>query len=94
MSVADLTERLTEAEEAFMEALMSLLRRRMKRGGGEDASIPVTLMYLTEEWDAWRKKREADNNFGGSAIGGGAGKGHGHGVMHQNFKFWNVTKIH
>jgi hypothetical protein len=37
-------------------------------------------LYLTEEeWDAWRKKREAENHSGSGARGGGAGKGRGHG---------------
>jgi hypothetical protein len=34
-------------------------------------------LYLTrEEWDARRKKREAENHSGSGARGGGAGKGH------------------
>jgi hypothetical protein len=36
-------------------------------------------MYLTEEeWDAWRKKREAENHSDNGARGGSTGKGHGH----------------
>jgi hypothetical protein len=51
MSVADLTGRLKEAEEAFEEALTSLQ---------QDGKL-----YLTEEeWDARRKKREAENHSG------------------------------
>jgi hypothetical protein len=51
MSVADLTGRLKEAEEAFEEALTSLQ---------QDGKL-----YLTEEeWDAWRKKSEAENHSG------------------------------
>jgi hypothetical protein len=37
-------------------------------------------LYLTEEeWDAWRKKREAENHSGSGARGSDAGKGHGRG---------------
>jgi hypothetical protein len=49
MSVADLTRRLKEAEEAFEEVPTSLQ---------QDGKL-----YLTEEeWDAWRKKRETENH--------------------------------
>jgi hypothetical protein len=65
MSVIDLTGRLKEAKEAFEEAPTSLQ---------QDGKL-----YLTEEWDAWRKKREAENHSGSGARGGGAGKGHGRG---------------
>jgi hypothetical protein len=48
-------------------------------------------LYLTEEeWDAWRKKREAENHSGSDARGGGVGKdrgrgrGHGHGGSSSN----------
>jgi hypothetical protein len=34
-------------------------------------------LYLTEEWDAWRKKREVENH-----SGGGAGKGRGRDLSH------------
>jgi hypothetical protein len=64
MSVADLTGRLKEAEEAFEEAPTSLQQDRK--------------LYLTEEeWDARRKKREAENHSGSGARGGGAGKDRG-----------------
>jgi hypothetical protein len=39
-------------------------------------------LYLTEEdWDAWRKKRQAENpsDFGARGIGTGKGCGHGRG---------------
>jgi hypothetical protein len=65
MSDADLTWRLKEAEEAFEEAPTSLQ---------QDGKL-----YLTEEWDAQRKKREAENHSSSGARGGGAGKGRGHG---------------
>jgi hypothetical protein len=66
MSVADLTGRL---KEAFKEAPTSLQQDRK--------------LYLTEEeWDVWRKKREAENHSGSGARGGGAGKGRGHGRGH------------
>jgi hypothetical protein len=65
MSVADLTEQLKEAEEAFEEALGSLQ---------QDGKL-----YLTEELDAWRKKREAENHSDSDVRGGGASKGHGRG---------------
>jgi hypothetical protein len=61
MSVADLTRRLKEAEEAFEEMPISLQ---------QDGKL-----YLTEEWDAWRKKHEAENHSDNGARGGGAGKG-------------------
>jgi hypothetical protein len=61
MSVADLTGRL---KEAFEEAPTSVQ---------QDGKL-----YLTEEeWDAWRKKREADNHSISGTRGGGVGKGHG-----------------
>jgi hypothetical protein len=64
MSVADLTGRLKEVEEAFEEAPTSLQQDRK--------------LYLTEEeWDARRKKREAENHSGSGARGGGAGKDRG-----------------
>jgi hypothetical protein len=66
MSVADLTGRLKEVEEAFEEAL-TLLQQDRK-------------LYLTEEeWDTRRKKYEAENHSGSGARGGGAVKGHGYG---------------
>jgi hypothetical protein len=64
MSVADLTGRLKEVEEAFKEALTSLQQDRK--------------LYLTkEEWDVRRKKRAAENHSGSGARGGGTGKGRG-----------------
>jgi hypothetical protein len=69
MSVADLTRRLKEAEEAFEEAPTSLQ---------QDGKL-----YLTEEeWDARRKKREAENHSGSGARGGATGKGRGRGWGH------------
>jgi hypothetical protein len=69
MSIAGLTGRLKEAEEAFEEAPTSLQ---------QDGKL-----YLTEEeWEARRKKREAENHSGSGARGGGAGKGHGRGRGH------------
>jgi hypothetical protein len=65
MSIADLTGQLKEVEEAFEEAPTSLMRDEK--------------LYLTEEWDAWRKKREAENHSDSGARGGGVGKGRGHG---------------
>ena len=62
MSVADLTGRLKEAEEAFEEAPTSLQ---------QDGK----LYLIEEEWDARRRKREMENHSGGGARGGGAGKG-------------------
>jgi hypothetical protein len=63
MSVADLTWRLKEVEEAFEEAPTSLQQDEK--------------LYLTEEeWDARRKKREAENRSG---SGAGKGRGHGRG---------------
>jgi hypothetical protein len=61
MSIADLTGRLKEVEEAFEEVL-TLLQQDGK-------------LYLIEEWDARRKKREVENHFGGGAKGGDASKG-------------------
>jgi hypothetical protein len=63
MSVADLTGRLKEAEQAFEEAPMSLQ---------QDGKL-----YPTEEWDVRRKKREAENHSESSIRGGGTGKGSG-----------------
>jgi hypothetical protein len=68
MSVVDLTGRLKEAEEAFKEAPTSLQQNGK--------------LYLTEEWDARRKKHEAKNHSGSGARGGGAGKGRGRGRGH------------
>jgi hypothetical protein len=66
MSVADLTWRLKEAGEAFEEAPTSLQ---------QDGKL-----YLTEEeWDARRKKREAENYSGSDARSGGTGKVRGRG---------------
>jgi hypothetical protein len=66
MSVADLTGRLKEAEEVFEEASTSLQQNGK--------------LYLTkEEWDAWRKKREAENHSDSGARGGGIGKSRGRG---------------
>jgi hypothetical protein len=62
MSIADLIGQLKEAEEAFEETL-TLLQQDGK-------------LYLTEEWDAWRKKCKAENHSSGGTRGGGAGKGH------------------
>jgi hypothetical protein len=73
MSIADLTGRLKEVEEAFKEALTSLQ---------QDGK----LYLIEEEWDARRKKRGVENHSGSGARGGGAGKGHGHGcgrLLHQ-----------
>jgi hypothetical protein len=73
MSIADLTGRLKEVEEAFEEALTSLQ---------QDGK----LYLIEEEWDARRKKRGVENHSGSGARGGGAGKGHGHGrgrLLHQ-----------
>jgi hypothetical protein len=58
MSVADLAGRLNEVEEAFEEVPTSLQQ------GGK--------LYLTEEWNARRKKREVENHSGSNARGGGA----------------------
>jgi uncharacterized OB-fold protein len=66
MSVPDLTGRLKEADEAFKEAPTSLQ---------QDGKL-----YLTEKWDARRKKREAENHSSGGADkgrGGGRGRGCG-----------------
>jgi hypothetical protein len=64
MSVTDLSGQLKEAKEAFEEA-PTLLQQDGK-------------LYLTEEeWDARRKKCEAENYSGSGARGGG--KGHGRG---------------
>jgi hypothetical protein len=69
MSVVDLAGRLKEAEEAFEEVSTSLQ---------QDGK-----MYLTEEeWDARRKKREADKHSDSGARGCGTGKGRGHGRGH------------
>jgi hypothetical protein len=57
MSVADLTRRLKEAEEAFEEAPMPLQQDRK--------------LYLTEEWDTRRKKCEAENHSDSDTRGGG-----------------------
>jgi uncharacterized membrane protein YgcG len=62
MSVADLIGRL---KEAFEEAPTSLQQDGM-------------LCLTDEEWDAQRKKREAENHSGSGARGGGTGKGCGH----------------
>jgi hypothetical protein len=63
MSVADLTWRLKEKEEAFEEAPTSLQQDEK--------------LYLTEEeWNARRKKREVENHSG---SGAGKGRGHGRG---------------
>jgi hypothetical protein len=64
MSVADLIGLLKEVEEEFEEAPTSLQ---------QDGKL-----YLTEEeWDARRKKREAENHSSSSARGGGTSKGRG-----------------
>jgi hypothetical protein len=66
MSVADLTRRLKDVEEAFKELPTSLQ---------QDGKL-----YLTEEeWDTRKKKREVENHSGSGVRGGGAGKGRGHG---------------
>jgi hypothetical protein len=64
MSVVDLIGRLREAEEAFEEAPTSLQ---------QDGKLYV----IEEEWDARRKKREAENHSDSGARGGGTGKGRG-----------------
>jgi hypothetical protein len=70
MSVANLTRRLKEVEEVFEEASTSLQ---------QDGKL-----YLTEEeWDARRKKHEAENHSGRGARGDGAGKGRGRGRGHD-----------
>jgi hypothetical protein len=66
MSVVDLIGRLREAEEAFEEAPTSLQ---------QDGKLYV----IEEEWDARRKKREAENHSDSGTRGGGAGKGRGRG---------------
>jgi hypothetical protein len=64
MSVADLTGRLKEAEEAFKEAPTSLQMDEK--------------MYLTEEeCNVRRKKREAENHSDSGTRGGGTCKGRG-----------------
>jgi hypothetical protein len=69
MSIADLTGRLKEVEEAFEEAPTSLQ---------QDGKL-----YLTEEErDARRKKREAENQSNSDTRGGGADKGRGRGRGH------------
>jgi hypothetical protein len=69
MSIVDLTGRLKEVEEAFEKVPTSLQ---------QDGKL-----YLTkEEWDTWRKKREAENHSDSGARGGGAGKGRGRGRGH------------
>jgi hypothetical protein len=55
---------LREAEEAFEEAPTSLQ---------QDGKLYV----IEEEWDARRKKREAENHSDSGARGGGTGKGRG-----------------
>jgi hypothetical protein len=70
MSLTDLVGRLKAAEDSFEEAPTSLQH---------DGRL-----YLTkEEWDARRKKREAENRFSaGSSVGSGSGstrRGHGRG---------------
>jgi hypothetical protein len=69
MSVVDLIGWLKEVEEAFEKASTSLQ---------QDGKL-----YLTEEeWDARRKKLEAENHSGSDARGGGTGKGRGRGRGH------------
>jgi hypothetical protein len=64
MSVADLTGRLNEAEEAFEQAPLSVQQNGK--------------LYLTEEeWDAQTKRREAENHSGSGARGSGTSKVHG-----------------
>jgi hypothetical protein len=64
MSVAYLTGRLKEAEEAFKEVSTSLQKDKN--------------LYLTEEeLGVRRKKREAENHSDGGARSGSANKGHG-----------------
>jgi hypothetical protein len=65
MSVANLTGRLKERDEAFEEAPVSLQ---------QDGNLYIT----EEEWDARRKKREAENHSDSGARGSGVGKGRGH----------------
>jgi hypothetical protein len=65
MSVVDLIGRLKENGEALKEASTSLQQEGK--------------LYLTEEeWDACKKKREAENHSDSGARGNDAGKGHGH----------------
>lgn len=62
MSVAELTERLKEAEESFDEPRQSLQHE--------------CKLYMTEEeWNSRRKKREAAYGSGGSFGAGGSGGG-------------------
>jgi hypothetical protein len=64
MSVAYLTGRLKEAEEAFKEVSTSLQKDKN--------------LYLTEEeLGVRRKKHEAENHSDGGARNGSANKGHG-----------------
>ena len=64
MSVEELVGRLKAAEDAFEEAPGSLQH---------DGRL-----YLTEEeWDARRKKREAENYSGGGTSGGSGRRGGG-----------------
>jgi hypothetical protein len=64
LTVSDMVGRLRAAEDAFEEAPRSLQH---------DGHL-----YLTEEeWDARRKKREAENHSGGSSSGGTGRRGGG-----------------
>jgi hypothetical protein len=63
VSTMSVTDLTGRLKEAFEEA-PALLQQDGK-------------LYLTEEWDARRKKREAENHSGSSARCGGAGKGRG-----------------
>jgi hypothetical protein len=66
MTVIDLIGRLKEVEEAFEKMPMSLQ---------QDGK----LYLMEEEWDARRRKREAENHSGGGGAGKGCKKGHGRG---------------
>jgi uncharacterized membrane protein YgcG len=66
MTVIDLIGRLKEVEEAFEKMPMSLQQDRK-------------LYLMEEEWDARRRKREAENHSGGGGAGKGCKKGHGRG---------------
>jgi uncharacterized membrane protein YgcG len=63
LTVSDLVGRLKAVEDAFEEAPGSLQH---------DGRL-----YLTEEWDARRKAREAENHSGGRTSGGSGRRGGG-----------------
>jgi hypothetical protein len=70
MSFADLTGQLKEVKEAFEEASMSLQQDEK-------------LYLIEDEWDAQRKKHDVENHSVGGTRGGGTGKGHRHGYVHE-----------